>query len=149
MEISIGREWKKRGYTISRVYLDGVRFGDGKAWCSCLEDEDRGLTQDMPPAEIKRRKIKGQTAIPSGVYNVVVTYSPRFRRNMPLVENVPGFDGIRLHSGNDASDTEGCLLWGENTVVGKVQNSRHWTGLIEERINAALKRGEKVTLRIG
>lgn len=149
MEIAIGREWKKKGYTISRVYIDGVRFGDGKAWCSCLEDEDRGLTQDMPIAEIRNRKVKGQTAIPSGEYTVVVTWSPRFKRDMPLVENVPGFEGIRLHSGNDAGDTEGCLLWGENTVVGKVLNSRYWTGLLEERISAALKRGGTVRLKIG
>lgn len=149
MEIKVGREWKKKGYTISRVYIDGERWGDGKQWCSCLEDEDRGLRQEMTESEIARMKVKGQTAIPQGRYDVVMTYSPRFGRVMPLVENVKGFSGIRFHAGNDAVDTEGCLLWGVNSAVGKVLNSRYWTGLLEERIADALKKGESVRLIIG
>lgn len=97
MEITIDRRYKRDDYTISRVFLDGERWGDGKAYCNALEDTDRGLFQGMAEREIMKRKIKGKTAIPSGMYNVRLTYSPRFRKILPLVETVQGFDGIRIH----------------------------------------------------
>lgn len=144
MEIRIDRAWKKPGYTISRVYVDGVLFG-----CNCLEDTDRGLTQDMSVKEICSRKQYGQTAIPSGTYTIVTTYSPRFKRNLPLLENVPGFAGIRIHPGNTAKDTEGCLLFGKNDKPGFVGNSKYWTEKVTEKITAAHKAKEKVTIKIG
>lgn len=149
MEWSIDRAWKKDTYTISRVFLDGKRFGDGRKYCNCLEDTDRGLTKDMPLAKIKQIKVKGKTAIPSGTYEIVMTYSPRFGKDMPLLVNVPGFDGIRIHSGNDAEDTEGCLLFGVNDRVGWISNSKYWTTMITGIIKAAIKRGEKVTIKVG
>lgn len=148
MEIQIERLWPREGYTISRVSIDGVRLGDGQQWCSCLEDTDRGLVQGMPLDEIRRRKVYGQTAIPKGAYRVIVNYSPRFGRDLALLQNVPGFEGVRIHPGNTAADTEGCLLFGANTAVGRVTNSRYWTGIIERRINEALKRGEEVWVKI-
>lgn len=148
MEITIDRRYKKDDYTISRVFLDGERWGDGKAYCNALEDTDRGLFQGMAEREIMKRKIKGKTAIPSGMYNVRLTYSPRFRKILPLIETVQGFDGIRIHSGNTAADTEGCILLGENKAKGRVENSRYWCNRMQEKIAAALKRGEKVTLMV-
>lgn len=148
MEITIDRRYKKDDYTISRVFVDGERWGDGKAYCNALEDTDRGLFQGMAEREVMKRKIKGKTAIPSGMYNVRLTYSPRFRKILPLVEGVQGFDGIRIHSGNTAADTEGCILLGENKTKGRVENSRYWCSRMQEKIAAALKRGEKVTLMV-
>lgn len=144
MEVRIDRAWKKPGYTISRVYVDGELFG-----CNCLEDTDRGLTQSMSLKDISAKKKHGQTAIPSGEYGVVITYSPRFKKNLPLLENVPGFEGIRIHPGNTAKDTEGCLLFGKNDKVGFVSNSKYWTTKIVEKISSAIKSRERVTIKVG
>lgn len=118
MDIVVWRKYRKADYTIGRVYLDG------KFFCNSLEDTDRGLTQYMSVGEIMNAKIKGRTAIPIGDYKVTRTYSPKYKRLMPLVNNVKGFAGIRIHSGNTHKDTEGCLLLGDNTAKGMVTNSR-------------------------
>ena len=149
MEWRIDRAFKKRGYTISRVFLDGKRFGDGHKFCNCLEDEDRGLTSDMSTEQIKAIKVKGKTAIPTGRYKVVITYSQRFKKDMPLLLNVKGYDGIRIHPGNTADDTEGCLPFGLNDKVGMISNSRYWTGMVTGIIKAAIERGEEVFITIG
>ena len=144
MIIKCHRLYKKKGYTISRVYINGFRFGDGKKWCSILEDEDRGLYNSMDEYGIKRHKVPGQTAIPYGTYEVTITYSPRFKRKLPLINGVKGFSGIRIHSGNTAADTEGCPLPGVNDAVGRVSNSRYWFKLLNAQIEQALARGERV-----
>jgi hypothetical protein len=118
MEILIKREYKKKDYTISKMYINGEYF------CDTLEDTDRGLTQVMTLAEIKEVKEDGRTAIPIGRYQVAYTYSPRFKKHLPLLLQVPAFEGVRIHSGNTHKDTEGCILLGENKAVGKVLNSR-------------------------
>lgn len=117
-EIKVERLWKKPGYTIGRVYLDGVFL------CNSLEDTDRGLTTQMSEQQIAGIKIMARTAIPAGTYTVKMTRSPRFKRVMPEVLFVPGFTGVRIHSGNTADDTEGCILLGDNTAVGRLTNSR-------------------------
>lgn len=149
MLIEVPRTYKKEGYTISPLLIDGVRFADGKNKCSALEDKDRGLTQDMPLAEITRRKVKGRTAIPAGTYDVAITYSPRFKKNLPLLLNVPGFAGVRIHPGNTAADTEGCILVGCNKATGKVLDSRYWFALLYAKIDAVLKAGGKVQIKLG
>lgn len=148
MEITIDRRYKREDYTVSRVYVDGERWGDGSHWCSALEDTDRGLHSGMKKSEITRRKIYGRTAIPGGMYDVVITHSPRFGKPLPLVVGVPGFEGVRIHPGNTAEDTDGCILLGENSVRGKVMNSRYWCMRMQELIKKALDRGEKVTLMV-
>ena len=149
MRIKIDRAWRKKGYTISRVFINGERFGDGQKWCSILEDEDRGLHADMSLAELKKYKIYGQTAIPRGVYEVKITYSPKFKRNLPLLVNVPAYSGIRIHSANYATQLEGCLAPGVNDVVGRVSNSRYWENKIFKLIQDALARGERVWIEVG
>lgn len=116
--IELRRIALKAGYTIGRMYIDGQYF------CDTLEDTDRGINMLMPLHDIQQIKIKGKTAVPTGEYQVVIDYSCRFKKNMPHVLAVPGFEGIRIHPGNTAEDTEGCILLGENKTKGKVVNSR-------------------------
>ena len=144
MEIYIDRKWKKDGYTISRVYINGEYYG-----CNALEDTDRGLTSLMSVAEIGKKKVYGKTAIPSGTYNVIYTYSTRFKKYLPLLENVKGFTGVRCHSGNSAKDTEGCIMFGKNDKVGWISNSKLWTDKIIAKMQEAWIRKEKVTIKIG
>lgn len=97
MRISIDRKWKKPNYTISNLYVDGKRFTDGKQYCNVLEDTDRGLTSDMTVDQILKKKVYGQTAIPKGEYVVTITYSTKFKRDLPLLNAVKGFTGVRIH----------------------------------------------------
>lgn len=96
----------------------------------------------------KARKVPGHTAIPEGTYPVVISWSPRFRKWLPLVQGVPGFQGIRIHSGNYPDDTQGCLLVGENKARGMVLNSRAWLRRIINAITAAREREESVWITI-
>ena len=148
MRISIDRIWKKPNYTISNLYVDGKRFTDGKQYCNVLEDTDRGLTSDMTVDQILKKKVYGQTAIPKGEYVVTITYSTKFKRDLPLLNAVKGFTGVRIHSGNSAKNTLGCILVGRNDKVGWISNSRYWFGLLFDKIEQAIKRGEKVTFVI-
>lgn len=143
MEIKIDRAWKRDGYTISRLYVNDELFG-----CNTLEDTDRGLRQDMNLSEIKSKKVYGETAIPCGRYECVYTYSNRFKKMLPLLLNVPGFEGIRIHSGNSAKDTLGCILVGKNDKKGLVSNSRFWTDKLIQTMKVAWDRKEKVTIKI-
>ena len=142
MKIRLHRKWLRSGYSIGILYVNGKRI------CETLEDEDRGLTQDMSVDEILRQKVKGATAIPTGQYQVLWTYSPRFKKMMPLIDGVPGYSGIRIHSGNRAKDTDGCILCGRNTEIGTVTNSRYWTNKVAAMIETACKRKEEVTFTI-
>lgn len=117
MEILVKREYKKKDYTIGKMYINGEYF------CDTLEDTDRGLTREMS-AEMKEVKEYGNTAIPTGRYPIAYTYSARFKKHLPLLLQVPAFEGVRIHAGNTHADTSGCLLLGENKAVGKVLNSR-------------------------
>ena len=121
MDVTIWRKYREQGFTISRVYIDGVFF------CHILEDEDRGLMQSMSVGEIMNIKLAGRTAIPVGNYKIVRQYSPRFKRVLPSILNVKGFSGVRMHAGNTSKDTDGCPLFGdadENNIRDWVSNSR-------------------------
>ena len=118
MRIELVRIAFNSTYTIGKLYVDGKYFSD------VLEDVDRGLDSSMTESEILEKKVKGQTAIPTGHYVINITYSPKYKRMMPLLLDVKGFSGIRIHSGNTAKDTEGCLIVGKNKKVGMVLESR-------------------------
>lgn len=145
MRLTVLRIANKPTYTIGKLYIDGCYY------CDVLEDTDRGLDDDMEESEILKKKIKGQTAIPTGTYPVKITYSPKYKKNMPLIENVKGYSGIRMHSGNTHKDTEGCLLVGKNKEVGKVLESRKTYNALykilsetKERIIIDIRRNYKV-----
>lgn len=140
MKIEVHRKYRKDGYTIGLLYING------KFLCNTLEDTDRGLTSIMSKEQIAAVKIKGKTAIPTGTYNVIMSYSPRFGKQMPLLCGVKGFEGIRIHSGNTAKDTEGCILCGKNTEKGKVTSSKAWTEVVYDYIRSGLREG--VTINI-
>lgn len=136
MNLVVDRKYKKKGYSIGKLYVDGQYI------CDTLEDEDRDLYDWMKVEDIKRIKQFGETAIPFGTYRVRITYSPKFKKDLPLIEGVKGFDGIRIHSGNTAKDTLGCLLVGKNTKVGMVTNSRDTFN----RLFALLKGEDSITI---
>lgn len=142
MKIDLHRKWRKKGYSIGILSINGQRI------CETLEDEDRGLYEGMSLSDIKKRKVAGETAIPTGRYQVAYTYSPRFKKMLPLLMGVPGYEGIRIHAGNRAKDTEGCILCGRNTKVATVTNSRYWTGKVNSLIEKAVKNKEEVTISI-
>jgi hypothetical protein len=118
MIVTLRRIAFKPTYTIGKLYIDGNYF------CDTVEDVDRGLNDSMTEEEIKKKKVYGETAIPYGTYKVSITYSPKFKKNLPLVEGVKGFSGIRIHSGNTAKDSLGCIIVGKNKKVGMVLDSR-------------------------
>ena len=142
MELKLERKYRSNNYCIDKLYINGKYFSDA------LEDPDRGLTDTMSLEEIKKIKIKGNTCIPYGTYNITITYSPRFKKNLPLLNNVKGFDGIRIHSGNTPQDTEGCLLLGLNKVKGRVVDSKVTVNKFIDIVQEALNKGEKVTITI-
>ncbi len=134
MIITVDRLWKKETYAIGKMAIDGKYF------CNTLEDKVRDLT--------KESKVFGRTAIPAGTYRVTMTYSPKFKRVMPLLNGVPQFEAIRIHPGNKAEDTEGCILVGENTVIGGLTNSRKWSDELNKRIQNAINKKENVYITL-
>ena len=142
MEIRVNRIARKDGYTIGRMSLNGVYF------CDTLEDTDRGLNSTMSVDEILSKKRKGITAIPTGKYDVILTFSPRFKRVLPLLLSVKGYEGVRVHAGNTNKDTEGCLLVGENKAKGQVINSRATLEKLMSVLLECEKRKEKISITI-
>lgn len=132
MQIKINRIFKGTEYTIGRLALDGKYF------CDTLEDRVR------PSGE----KVRGETAIPAGHYEVILNWSPRFKCVLPMVLDVPGFSGVRIHAGNCAADTEGCVLVGFNQVKGRLVASRPTLARLMEKLLAAVKAGGKIWLEI-
>lgn len=142
MRIELKRIARKDTYTIGKMYINGVYV------CDTIEDKDRGLKQGMPEGTLRKMKVFGETAIPVGTYTVKWTFSHKFGKFLPEIINVPPFSGIRIHSGNTAKDSLGCVIIGENKVVGKVINSRVTCDRIFPLIEAACKRGEQVYIVI-
>ena len=134
MELRVQRIAKRESYTIGRLYIDGERF------CDTLEDKVRDLS--------KEEKVKGQTAIPTGRYRVYLTYSPRFKRILPLLVDVPHFTGVRIHRGNTAKDTEGCILVGFNREIGKVLDSAATEQRLMAVLQNAVNKGEQIYITV-
>ena len=112
--------------TIGRLYIDGVEF------CRTLEDV------------VRDKKIPGETAIPAGTYQVKITYSPRFKRDLPLLIDVPGFEGVRIHTGNVAANTEGCILVGKSAGQDIIWQSQ----MAFNELFAKLKAADNISIEI-
>lgn len=118
MKLELIRQYKQETETIGALAIDD------KFFCYTCEDKDRGLRSDMTVEEIKAIKVYGKTAIPTGTYEVVLSYSNRFKKLLPLIVGVKGFEGIRIHPGNFATDSEGCVLPGLMKSINGVTQSR-------------------------
>lgn len=126
MNIDLVRiEFSERS-TIGKLALDGV--------FECFTLEDRFRPDGV--------KVPGATAIPCGTYEVVITFSNRFKRPLPLILNVPGFSGVRIHPGNDDSDTEGCVLVGQTKGVDSIGQSRAAFSLFFLKLEGAMRTGK-------
>lgn len=127
MKLTLKRINKTEKYTEGILYINGERF------CSTIEDTDRGLTNEMSITEIQSKKVYGETAIPKGTYQITLdVVSPKFKDRswatfcegkLPRLLDVPGFEGVLIHTGNEASNSLGCLLVGQKTKDGWVSNS--------------------------
>lgn len=140
MKLTLKRIALRSTYTIGRLYVDGNYF------CDTLEDTVRDLNKNGK-FDNGEKKVYGKTAIPYGTYEIKWTYSPRFKKYTPQLMNVPSFSGIRIHAGNSSTDTEGCLLLGQNKKVGMVLNSRATINKFYPMIKEACSKG-KVTIEI-
>ena len=128
MRIKVERRWPKDKYIIGRIYIDGEYI------CNSLE----------PPWKNNAR----YTAIPKGVYEVIMNYSPKFKRVLPLLLNVPQRSAIRIHRLNRPSETQGCIGPGLNTQVGMITSSTKYEELIVKKCEEARKRKEMITIQI-
>ena len=126
MELLVERRWPTAESTIGTLLVDGE--------VECLTLEDQVRPRDAP-------KVPGKTAIPAGRYEVRVTYSNRFKCALPLLLNVPNFEGIRIHAGNTAADTEGCILVGQERGLNTILRSRAALADLLPKIQAALREG--------
>ena len=132
--------------TISELYHGDIKTEN--FICYVLEDKDRGLQQSMSAGEIMTLKVKALTAIPYGKYQIVKTFSNRFQKEMPMLANVKGFEGIRIHKGNTDKDTEGCLIPGLSMGSDTVGQSTQATEKVYKLIDDALVKKELIYITI-
>lgn len=138
---------------MSNLYIDGKWF------CNCLEDADRGLDNSMSEDMIRTLKKPSITAIPRGTYEITLdVISPKYSKvqfykdvcngKVPRLKNVKGFDGILIHAGNTDKDSSGCLLVGQNKVKGQVVNSKETFKQLYNLLQDGKSRGEKIVIKI-
>lgn len=143
MELTLKRKFLGPNYTIGDLYINNVFF------CNTLEDTVRNLPSQCPDTPRGRdctcsQKIYAQTAIPAGTYKITIEYSPKFKRPLPYLHDVPHFIGILIHSGNTAKDSAGCILVGLNTVKGRLTSSR----ATSDKLTALLAKEKNITIQI-
>ena len=142
MRLRLQRKYLGEEYTIGTLFMDGIYL------CETVEDKVRDLNKDGDLDDPGEGKVYAQTAIPYGLYKLDLTMSPKFTRLLPIVLNVKDFVGIRIHRGNSADDSAGCILPGENKVKGGVIHSTEYEMKIVERMLQAVRNGEEMTLEI-
>ena len=155
MELILERIAKRKTYTIGHLYIakepDGNNPGLGQPLTKGLQICDT-LEPTWRDYKNGAYKVKGRSAIPEGRYAVVISWSPKLGAWLPILLGGPEFNkqwqGIRIHAGNTAKDTQGCILVGQNREVGKVLDSRKWLYELKQKIVEAKDKGEAVWLTI-
>lgn len=152
MRLTLVRSYNNAEYCIGHLYINGRFF------CDTLEDTDRGLDNSMTLKQIQALKVKTKTAIPTGVYKITLrVVSPRLSKKsaykfcngkVPRLVNVKGYEGVLIHIGNSAKDTDGCILVGENKVKGGLINSTNAFHRLYPMLKQASDNNEEITLTI-
>lgn len=153
MKVELVRIYNCPTYCIGKIYVDGEYV------CDCVEDTDRGLDQSWPLSEIKKKKIKSMTAIPTGTYEMTMSIqSPKFSQYeyyyklckgyLPRILGIKGFEGVLFHCGSSAQSSAGCIIVGYNTIKGKVTDSRKAFEKLMVHFNAAKVLEDEITLKI-
>jgi hypothetical protein len=162
MELVLVRIAKRKTYTIGKLYIvekvdDEYLAGEKQTYfCDTLEPTALELKTTVSKEAVLRSPKKAESlkpfAIPEGRYAVVITWSPKFKMWLPVLLGGPDFNhlfkGIRIHMGNTAKDTQGCILVGRNQLVGQVLESRKWLYELKQKIVEAKARDEPVWLTI-
>ena len=162
MELVLTRIAKRKAYTIGRLSIlkeeneEYRTYTHEEYFCDTLEPTALELKTTVSKEAVLRSPTKAQKlkpfAIPEGRYAVVITWSLKFKMWLPLLLGGPDFNhlfkGIRIHMGNTAKDTAGCILVGRNQLVGQVLESRKWLYELKQKIVEAKDRGEAVWLTI-
>jgi hypothetical protein len=134
MKLLLKRDTFGEDYTMGKLFIDNEPF------CDTLEDKCRDLNNDNDLDDPGETKVYGETCIPGGVYKIIMFFSPHFKRILPRLIAVKGFDGILIHPGNTIKDTLGCILVGRksgktvlnsrltfNSLMDKIQNEKDLT----------------------
>ena len=124
MKLTLQRYLFGSDYTMGLLFIDGVYF------CDTIEDTFRGN-------DLNGKKVANETCIPYGVYTIKITYSAKYKKNMPQILNVPYFEGVRIHAGNKATDTSGCVIVGIKSQNGEVLQSRKMYNALLKRLETA------------
>ncbi len=130
MKLTVVRQIFNEDSTIGEMFIDGIHF--------CFTCEDK----------VRDKKIAGITAIPSGSYKIILTWSNRFAKVLPLLLNVPNFEGVRIHSGNTSKDTEGCILVGLEHTNNSVLQSRDAMLVLMAKLDTAFHNKEEITIEV-
>jgi len=143
MELLLKRKFKGGNYTIGDLYVDGRLF------CNTIEDVARSLPARCPDTSrgqscTCKEKVYAMTAIPAGTYRITFEYSPKYKRRMPYLHDVPHFLGILIHWGNTEKDSAGCIIVGKNTVKGKVLESK----ATFQQLYALIEKEKEITIQI-
>ena len=141
MNLTLKRLNLTPNYTEGELYVNGVYF------CKTLEDTNRDLNKNGQ-FDNNEKKVYGETCIPYGKYKVILSYSPKFKRELPEILEVPDFQGIRIHRGNKISDTLGCILCGEKVKNGYLSNSTPYEIKLVELFKQAKSKNEESFIEI-
>ena len=141
MNLTLKRLNLTPNHTEGELYVNGVYF------CKTLEDTNRDLNKNGQ-FDNNEKKVYGETCIPYGKYKVILSYSPKFKRELPEILEVPDFQGIRIHRGNKISDTLGCVLCGEKVKNGYLSNSTPYEIKLVELFKQAKSRNEESFIEI-
>ena len=135
MEVLLDRIYLGKTYTIGNLFINGKYF------CDTIEDTVRILNSE-------ENKIKDKTAIPKGCYELILSYSPHFKRILPEILDVPYFKNIRIHNGNDENSSSGCIIVGLNKIKGKVIESKPTLNKLMNVLQPAWNNKEKIYFTI-